>query len=382
MKFKILRVITSSNVIPWHMDNTLSRISNDFDVYIVGDNVSEYKLKYPNIKFIDLKIERKINFYADIKALYKLFKIIKYIKPDIVHSIMPKSGLLSSIASFLNKVPVRIHTFTGQMWVGQKSIMTKLYYLIDKLINKLNTVCLTDSPSQSQFLSENGISNKGKPLLSLGKGSLSGVNIDKYNAFNLDKKKIKKKLNIQDNDFVFSFIARKTVEKGSIDLLNTFSIITQKFPNTKLLFIGPYEDKRVDNFINENPKVLTNVISIEAVPNAEKYLSITDVLCLPSYREGFGSIIIDSAIMGVPSVGSNIVGLLDSIEDKKSGLLFNVGDLDALEKAMESFLNNRFDSKIMGEYAKERAFTYFTADYMYNELKNFYIQQIKIKGKQ
>lgn len=373
-KIKIIRVVTSMNVIPWHMHNTLKRISNDFEVCVVGQNVSMYKNIYPDINFVDIDINRKINIVSDIKALYFLMKLIHEYKPDIIHSIMPKAGLVSALAGFFCRVPVRLHTFTGQIWATNMKKTSYFLYFIDRLINSLNTVCLADSFSQSNFLFKHKISYNGKPLPVLGKGSLSGVDIEKINnylSFN-DKKILKKKFSLDSHSFVFSYIARKTKEKGAIDMLKAFYDLNLRYKNLHLLFVGPDEDGIIEKLHDTNPELFHNVIEEGIVENVEDFILMSDVLCLPSYREGFGSIIIDAASIGVPAIGSNIDGLSDSISDKETGILFEAGSLVKLEEAMEDIMKNHELRTQMGKNAKRRVEAYFSADYIYQEQKKFY----------
>jgi glycosyltransferase involved in cell wall biosynthesis len=377
-KIKIVRVVTSENVIPWHMHNTLKRISNDYEVCVVGQNVSVHKNKYPDIEFVDIDINRKINLFSDLKALIMLTKFLFSYKPHIVHSIMPKAGLLTSLAGFFCRVPIRIHTFTGQIWVANKGRLGKFHYYIDSLINTLNTVCLTDSFSQSRFLFENSISYQGKPLPVLGLGSLSGVDIERFHAYikNNNKYDLRNKYNIDCKTFVFSFIARKTYEKGAYDMLKTFSSINKKYENTKLLFIGPDEDSAVEQLHIDHPELFINVIERGMVSNIEDYIIMSDVLCLPSYREGFGSIIIDAASMGIPAIGSKIDGLIDSISDGETGILFSVGDLNEFEKSMKLLIENNDLLCSLGENAQKRVEKYFSAQYVYQEQNFFYEKYI------
>jgi glycosyltransferase involved in cell wall biosynthesis len=110
------------------------------------------------------------------------------------------------------------------------------------------------------------------------------------------------------------------------------------------------------------------------VENHELYLAISDALCLPSYREGFGSIVIDAAALGVPAIGSNIPGLVDSIEDGKTGLLFPAGDVDALAGIMAEFLENPGKYAKMRLSARTRVDEFFTADVLYDALKALYLE--------
>lgn len=377
-KLKIVRVITASYVVPWHLHNTLNRISTDFEVCVIGQEVSNNRAAYPNVKFVDIDINRKTSVLADGLALFHLCRFLLSYKPDIIHSVMPKAGLLSALAGFICRVPVRLHTFTGQTWVAKSGYSRHFYYWIDRLINALNTACLTDSFSQSTFLQEHGITNKGEPLAVLSQGSLSGVDVSKFDLsrINNEVQDLKIELAIDDRHFVFAYIARKTQAKGALDILEAFRRIAPDFPHAKLLFVGPDEDGEIAKLLTTNSDLFANVIDVGHVANHEVYLALTDVLCLPSYREGFGSIIIDAAAMGVPAIGSRIPGLTDSISDQKTGLLFSAGNVDELTELMRKFINDSELRKSLGEQAKARVATFFTADKLYEALKDYYLEAV------
>lgn len=375
MRTKIFRVVTGSVNVPWHLDNTLQRLPEDFDVFVVGEDVSQFKNDYPDVTFIDIRIARKMNILVDLLTLFSLCKLFIYYKPQIVHSIMPKAGLIAAISGFICFVPIRIHTFTGQTWATKSGVCRYSLRLIDKLINKLNTICLTDSISQSNFLFENKISFLGSPLLVLSKGSLSGVNIKRFNRASLEKemKKLRDSLQINQNDFIFAFIARKTCDKGAIVMLNAFSLVSNKIQNCKLVFVGPDEDAEIERLRKVSPELFINVIDIGSVSNHESYLAIADVLCLPSFREGFGSIVIDAAALGIPTIGSNIPGLIDSIENGETGILFPLGDHYRMAEIM---LELTFDDRLkksLGDSARVRVYKFFSADILYKELKKLYL---------
>lgn len=381
MKLKVLRVVTASYVVPWHLNNTLKRMTDDFEVCVVGQEVSVNQSEYPKVKFADINISRKANFFEDIKALYVLCKFVNQYRPHIIHSIMPKAGFLASIAGIICRIPVRIHTFTGQTWVAKKGFTRHLYYIFDLVINIFNTVCLTDSFSQSAFLAKHYITQSNKPLPVLSKGSLSGVEIRRFNnnLFAEKRQSLRTSLGIQDDEFVFSFIARKTQAKGAIDILKAFSVVSESYKKTRLLFIGPDEDGEISQLRISNSELFSKVIEIGHVNNHELYLAITDVLCLPSYREGFGSIIIDAAAMSVPSIGSRIPGLTDSVVENETGLLFQAGNINELVNKMMKFIENPELQKIMGVNARNRVERFFTADLLYESLKSFYLKYMSEK---
>jgi len=378
-RYKVIRVVTESHVVPWHLSNTLKRISKDFDVLVVGKNVSFNSIDYPDIKFVNININRKVSIISDISVIIELCKIFKDQKPDIIHSIMPKAGLLCAIAGYIARVPVRLHTFTGQIWATKSGFSKIFYCYIDKLINVLNTVCLTDSESQSAFLLKNKIAYNFNPLPVLSKGSLSGVDVNRFDMkkLSIPADHLRHQLGIEKKNFVFSYVARKTLDKGAFDMLKAFSKLKLISEHARLLFIGPDEEGLIAELKISQPDLFYHVIDIGHVKNHELYLAITDVLCLPSYREGFGTIIIDAASMSVPAIGSNIPGLVDAIADMETGILFDAGKIDDFVQIMSLLVADPMICKIMGKKAKERVEKYFTADKHYDALKEFYYKKIK-----
>jgi glycosyltransferase involved in cell wall biosynthesis len=376
-KLKVVRVVSASYVVPWHLANTLKRMPADFEVCVVGQGVSSHRDSYPDVRWMDINLSRKIQLVSDLAALFALCRFFISYKPDIVHSIMPKAGLLTAVAGFICRVPIRIHTFTGQVWATKTGPIRSIYYWLDRLINSLNTICLTDSASQSAFLHAHKVSHAGGALPVLSRGSLSGVDVARFNLPALAEQAghLRMQLGLNETKFVFAFIARKTRDKGAIDVLKAFSAVSKIHPSAKLLFVGPDESNgEIENSLKFDPELFNNVLNVGQVDNHELYLAISDVLCLPSYREGFGTIVIDAAALGVPTIGSNIPGLVDSIEDGKTGLLFPAGDIDALACIMAEFVENPTKYKKMRLSAKARVDEFFTAELLYDALKALYLE--------
>lgn len=383
-RLKIIRVVTSSECVPWHMGNTLKRIPADFDVCVAGKDVSKFKGQFPGVEWVDININREIGPFADLLALIALHRLFRRFQPDIVHSIMPKAGLLTALAGFICRVPVRLHTFTGQVWANLSGLSRLSFYMLDRIVVLLNTTCLTDSPSQSRYLFDHGISCKGAPLPVLGLGSLIGVDL---NRFDLNKiaegaKKLRNELDVNESEFVFSFIARKSLDKGGIDVLFAFNEVLKSNSSVRLLYVGPDESRgELDILRQTNSDLFKNVIEIGRVDNHEEYLAISDALCLPSHREGFGTIVIDAAALSIPTIGSDIVGLVDSIEDGKTGVLFPAGNIKRLADIMLSFSRDKVAVRQMGQFARKRVEERFSADALYLALKDLYFQLAqKVKG--
>ena len=319
------------------------------------DNISD------KVVIIDLPIKRNINLFSDFYVLFLLIILLRKNKFSLVHSVSPKAGLLTAISAWIVRIPNRLHTFTGQVWVTKKGISRWLLKSLDRLIIILNTKILVDSISQKEFLIEENLINAENALV-LGSGSLSGVDLQRFKPSNEEREAVRKKLNIPSNCVVFLFVGRIKKDKGVFELVKAFKNISKKNSNTVLLIVGPDED----NLVNE----LTNILDfsfkytrfIDFTKTPEIYMMASDILVIPSYREGFGSVVIEAASCGIPSVGTDIYGLSDSIKDGETGILIPAKSEKDIEVAMIKLLDNDNLRIKMGEKARYHAKDNFSQD--------------------
>lgn len=381
-KTRVARISTVPFFVYSQLATQLKDISlSGAEVYIVTSPRKPYEKKIdfePTHSLIEVEIPRKIEFFHDFKALISLYTIFRSKGFNIIHSTTPKAGLLSAAAGFFAKVPLRIHTFTGQTWVEKKGLNRKLFKFLDWLIVKLNHQCYADSESQMRFLISEGICNEND-ISVLGCGSLAGVNLDRFSEDNFSEESkidLRESLKISEDSIVITFVGRITKDKGIIELLAAFKILLSNDIDASLLLVGPIDEdvmvggNSLESYIsNEKGIKLTGFTS-----TPEMYLSISDVFCLPSYREGFGTVIIESAAMGVPSVASNIYGLSDAVQDGETGILVKVKSVDALVDALTLLATDHELRESMGQSAKNRAVSSFDSKRVNSLVINEYVR--------
>jgi glycosyltransferase involved in cell wall biosynthesis len=353
----------------------------DFETYVVGQGVSRYRDMYPGVHWIDLELERKAAGFADLKALFALYRVFCSIRPDIVHSIMPKAGLLAALAGFLCRVPVRMHTFTGQVWATRRGLVRGLYRAVDQLIVRLNTLCMTDSPSQSRFLLEQGIAVSGLPLPVLSCGSLSGVDTGRFHPDAQVRARMRGELGIPDDATVFLYLGRLNRDKGILDLAAAFALLHEE--GAHLILAGPDEEGVLTEVLSRLDVCRDRVHIPGFIQQPEHMFMAADVFCLPSRREGFGSVVIEAAACGIPTIGSRIPGLVDAIEDGVTGMLCEVRNVECLSDCMRKMLAAPVYRNTMGEQAMLRARSEFSAEILYASLRKLYLakfQSIRVDG--
>ena len=364
---KIALVVSSPMTIEVFLQDQIHRLSEEHDVTIIANTTLPSGLGHivesgrlgVNVKLCPICIERKISPLKDVMAFFALRKLFKRESFDVVHSITPKAGLLAMSASVFASIPNRIHTFTGQVWATKYGLSRFALKLADKLIYSLTTLCLVDSKSQRQFLIKEGVISESRSHV-LAKGSISGVDTKRF-SFNLKaRQELRCKFHATDDTVIFLFLGRLNPDKGIIDLANAFDKLVSSAIPAILLVVGPDETGIQPQIELELKSASGKIHFIGYTENPEDYMSAADVFCLPSYREGFGSVIIEAASVGIPAIGSRIYGITDAILEGETGLLHESGCIVDLHNQMKTMANDSCLRKQLGANAKQRAHNDFT----------------------
>jgi glycosyltransferase involved in cell wall biosynthesis len=311
------------------------------------------------VAFRPVEIQRAINPFADARALLSLIKLIRAEEFVLVHSVTPKAGLLSMLAAFVCASPIRLHTFTGQVWATKSGLARWLLKKLDTLIAFCATHVLADSRSQMNFLLSEKVVRKGK-IGVLGNGSISGVNLLRFRPISEVRQRVRSRLGFKDDDVLALFVGRLNRDKGVLDLVQAFLLASTEQANLALLVVGPDEEglkPRIEAMMSGNSRLHL----LGATSKPEEYMAAADVFCLPSYREGFGSVIIEAAACGLPAMASAIYGLTDAVEDGKSGCLHPVGDVSTMARLLLAFARDADLRESMGDYARQRAMADFSS---------------------
>jgi len=172
-------------------------------------------------------IERTIAPWADIKALWVLYWRFRKNLPLAVHTITPKAGLLGMMAALCARVPVRVHSFTGQVWVTRTGFMRWLLKVADKLIAAMATDVLVDSPSQRDFLIAEGVLTAERSCV-LGAGSICGVDTERFSPNENVREVVRNELGVDSDVIVCLYLGRLNSDKGVLDLASAWAQVAEK----------------------------------------------------------------------------------------------------------------------------------------------------------
>jgi glycosyltransferase involved in cell wall biosynthesis len=375
MKKRICFIVSALFTAEGFLKDHIEALSEYFDVYLVGNFTDDELISLKGFKLSGYKvirINRNINIKQDFHSVIRLYKYFKEMDFYCVHSVSPKAGLVTSLSGFIFRVPNRIHIFTGQVWANKKGLTRIILMFIDWLIAHLNTLIMVDGFSQRDYLIQKKILKEKRSIV-IGEGSIAGVNTHRFNPRNNIRMKIRSELNLLDNQIVYIFLGRLNTDKGINELFMAFNKLSQEDNNVYLLLVGVDEEsmlKRIPNFEFIKPGVNFQFYGKTSQP--EVLLQAGDIFCLPSYREGFGSSVIEASCLGLPVICSDAYGLKDAMIDNVTGLRCKMKDKESLYLQMKILSKNSELRNFLGQNGRERILTKFSGEFISNEWLKIY----------
>ena len=369
MKPKLIRIATIAMSLDLLLRGQLTFLNKYYNVIAVsGEDKHLLQVKErEKVNTVAISLTREISPIKDFISLVKLYQLFKKEKPTIVHSITPKAGLLSMVAAYFARVPVRVHTFTGLLFPSKTGFMKKLLITMDRILCKCATHIYPEGQGVKQDLIQFKITSK--PLKVVANGNINGIDLEYFNPQNITETSLRKlriSLQIELDDFVFIFIGRLVADKGINELIAAFSKLSKQNNKVKLLLVGPLEQE-----LNPISKVTlleiqqnSNIISTGYQKDVRDYFALAKVLVFPSYREGFPNVVLQAEAMGLPCIVSNINGCNEIVTNNYNGIIIPVKNeitiFDAMQLLQEdavlyhslqcrtrSSIENRFDQHIV-----------------------------------
>lgn len=376
---KICYVATIPAVVNSFLRPHIQAAAKKYEVTVICNSVDKFLLEGLNARLIFLNIRRKPAPLRDLLVLCQLTILFYRERFDVVHTHMPKTGLLGMMAAWITSVPIRINTSHGEVWANRNGWKRFVLKMFDRLVGLIATENLLVSPSQRNFLLQEGVLRERNAKV-IGAGSICGIDVKRFCPNVEVRRDIRDALNISQDARLILFVGRLTRDKGVLDLALAFEAIANLRTDVVLLMVGTEEDvpfKDIQNICKVGYKRL-HYQNFSPMP--EKYMCAADVFCLPSYREGFGLTLIEAAGCGIPAVASRIYGITDAVKDNETGILFPAGDVVELQDALLKLVSDDELRKSMGLAARKRAVFQFSSEKIIEGMMSFYALSINKNG--
>ncbi len=338
------------------------------DVTIVCNMSQEYEAElneqYPYIHTKAIPFPRGISVKGSFDSIMALKKFFKEQKFDYVQYHTPNASFYASVAAKMSKIPLRVYGQWGIRYVTFSGLRRFMFKTIEKITCMASTHVRAQSPKNRLFNISEGVCKEDK-ITVIGIGGTIGVDFSEFDISKYEeyRSEIRSRHSLNRDEFVFGYIGRIHRDKGLNELVEAF----KKIDNAKLLLVGDLDNNyppRQENldFIDTNDSVIvTGRVSHDDVP---KYLCAMDVLVHPTYREGFGHILQEAMVMGVPVITTDVPGPSEVVEDDISGKLIPVMNSLELSREMNSLMNDKERQEKYSKNGRIRAEKYFEKSVM------------------
>jgi glycosyltransferase involved in cell wall biosynthesis len=312
-----------------------------------------------NVEVHAVEMRRAISPIRDLGAIAHLVRLLRQLRPDIVHAHTPKGGLLGMAAAALARVPVRIYHLHCLPMVTSRGVRRALLQLADRASCQLAHRVLCVSGSMRDLAVAEGLVKPGRIEVP-GHGSINGVDAEKRFRPGPESaaagRAERARWGIPEDALVIGFVGRVVRDKGITELADAWKGLRESIPAAHLLIVGAVEledplPPGLLDALRADPRVHLTGLRWDTPP----LFAAMDVVVLPSYREGFGVVLLEGAAMGLPVVGTDIPGGREALVDGVTGLLVPARDAGALESALSRYLRDPDQRRRHGSAGRERA---------------------------
>ena len=366
-KYKIIRACTVPQSLGF-VKGMLSDLQEKYEVVLLSSSGSEWKeirQSYPDVKCIELNMDRHISLVKDIKSLWNMWRTFHKEKPRMVHSMTPKAGLLCMVAAWMAGVPVRVHTFTGLLFPTAIGLKRKILMATDWITCACATYIIPEGEGVKNDLLNNSITKK--PIKVLGYGSCRGIDLTQFDKTS----EVMEQAAQLRKDGICTFIAvgRLVGDKGINELVEAFVKLNKENNDTRLILVGCYEDN-LDPLKIETYNLIESCDAIEYV-GQQSDVRPWFVAVLASYREGFPNVVIEAGAMGLPQIVTDINGAREIIIEGENGIIVPSKSGEALYSAMKCMLNTDYRNSL-AENARKLVMLRYEQGYVCKCLCDFY----------
>lgn len=326
-------------------------------------------------------LTRQITPFADLKALWILYRKLRHHRPDIVHTHTPKAGLIGMMAAWLARVPIRLHTVAGLPLETAVGAKRRLLMLIERLTYACATEVWPNSKSLYDFIRDHSLAKKDK-LHVIGKGSSNGIDVSEFDIDSLDPgvlQEVKASIHYDSELTYLLFVGRVVRDKGIEELVQAFVAVAEDRPALRLVLVGPFEaaldplSAETIGLIESRDDIITTGFS----PYVEYYMSLADLFVFPSHREGFPNVPMQAGLMGLPVIASRITGNVDIIDHGINGLLCEKGDHYALQVSLKRLLDDSALALYYSRHLYQKVKSTFDRTYVQGEILTQYKRLLK-----
>ncbi len=313
------------------------------------------------IRHLAIPMTRAMSPARDLLALFRLYRLFKRERFDVVHTHTPKGGLLGQYAALLARVPVRVHTIHGLYLPAHASAWKRRAFIaIERLTMQFSHANLSQNPEDVPFAIRERIVPADR-IEFLGNG-IDVTYLDPARFTAEARRAVRRSLGLEDHHVVVGMVARLVREKGYLEIVQAIRHIHDRCPDARFVFVGGVEPDKADALspsLFAEPGVSDVAQFLGHRTDVAPLYAAMDLFALPSHREGFPRAPMEAAAMGLAAVVTDIRGCRETVVNDQTGLLVPLGDVPALEEALVKLIKDAPLRARLGAAAHAKALAEF-----------------------
>lgn len=374
MTLRVLHAYTAPQFLPYiePLLNALCERGDELHV-LTAAGIENERLLRRGIHVHEVSMSRKVAPARDLVSFVKILRVIAAVQPAIVHAHNPKAGLLSMLASQMLGVPMRIFHMHGSPSLTARGMLQPVLLAAERRTASAATHVLCVSSSLRRALEGRGVLQKRQANV-LGSGSAAGIALEEYERTWL---RDAGERFVREHDLVgrplVGYIGRYIDEKGLVELAEAWRELSRAYADATLVLAGRKDGQLSRG--HELLRTLPRVRDLGFLEDVRPLLGALDVLVLPTYREGLANVLLEAAAAAVPIVATDAVGVVDLVEDGRTGLIVPCRNALHLAAALARIFDDPALGKELGENARRRIAHDFVRSDVVGEFLRLYQSQ-------
>lgn len=388
-KPKILRILNRFNVGGPVQNVTLLTkfLEDEYETLLIGgkseanEESSLYVLEKYNVKPLLIEeLQRSINPFQDLKAYWRVRKIIREFKPDIVHTHASKAGAIGRLAAKHEGVQIIVHTFHGHVFHSYfGKIKSNIFQIIERYLASFSDAIIAISDKLNKELSvDYKIAEPSKirtiPL---------GFDLDLFTSdLDVKRKNYRTKWKVKEDEILVGIVGRLVPVKNHALLIDAAKIIQAKTTKkVRYILVGDGESRaEIEAKIKENQFTYTyktagngkeDFILTSWEQNTPEVYAGVDIVCLSSFNEGTPVSLIEAQAAGKPIVSTRVGGIENVVLENKSALLTEI-DANEYAEALLKLIEDEGFRKAMQGAGREFSLSKFHYNRLAADFKKLY----------
>lgn len=320
---------------------------------------------------------RGVSARADVRAAWELFRVLREIRPAVLHTHNPKPGLYGRIIGRLVGVPVVVNTVHGLYAAPDDPLIKRgIVYALEAVASRFSDAELVQSREDVELMRRLRLAPRSR-LFHLG----NGVDLHHFDSTRFGpsvRSEVREELGVREDQVVFGQVGRLVLEKGYGELIEAAERLDDRFV---VVCVGPEDPDKPDavppELMERGRRAGVRFLGMRT--DVERLYAGFDVFVLASHREGFPRAAMEAAAMGLPVVATDIRGCREVVDHGHNGLLVPVHDPAAVAGALERLVDPDVRGP-MSEAARDKARQHFDDRQIVDKVLGTYLMLARRRG--